>query len=100
MIYLNKIKGNHCRAVAAICNKLNLKSHLFLRSHTNKPHELKLSGNLLIDRLTDSNIYLIESSAQYKLNIEYKMKIIAKKLENKYSQNSYIIPIGGSNTMV
>ncbi len=39
------LQSNHCRAVAALANRFGLKSHLFLRSHTNKPFDLNFNGN-------------------------------------------------------
>lgn len=87
------LQSNHARAVAAVCRKLNLKSHLFLRSHTSRPNELNLNGNLLLDLMLDANVYLIEKNAQYVQAIEYKMKLLAEKL----NEPSYLVPIGGSN---
>jgi D-cysteine desulfhydrase len=92
------LQSNHCRVVACLAQRLNLKPHLFLRSHTQNPNELVTNGNLLIDRLLNANIYLIEKNAQYAQTIEYKMKLLAKMLKDKFDENSYIIPIGGSNT--
>jgi len=93
------LQSNHCRVVACLASRLNLKPHLFLRSHTQSPSELETNGNLLINRLLDSNIYLIEKTAQYAQKIEYKMKFLAKTLKDRHNENSYIIPIGGSNTI-
>lgn len=39
------LQSNHCRTVASLANLFGLKSHLFLRSHTNKPSELSFNGN-------------------------------------------------------
>jgi D-cysteine desulfhydrase len=95
------LQSNHCRAVASISQMLNLKSHLFLRSHTSNIDEIdkNLNGNLLIDCLLGSNIYLIEKRAQYLETILYKMNIVKEKIENDLNQKCYIIPIGGSNSI-
>jgi 1-aminocyclopropane-1-carboxylate deaminase/D-cysteine desulfhydrase-like pyridoxal-dependent ACC family enzyme len=55
--------------------------------------KVDLNGNLLIDMMLGSNIYLVEKTSQYYESIEPKMKILASKLD----QPAYIIPIGGSN---
>ena len=95
------LQSNHCRTVASICQMLKLKSHLFLRSHTSNIDEIEksLNGNLLINRLLGSNIYLIEKKAQYLESIMYKMNILKEKIENDLNEKCYIIPIGGSNTI-
>lgn len=93
------LQSNHCRAVASLANKLGLKAHLFLRSHTNKPDELEINGNLLVNRLLDANIYLIEKRAQYIQDIEYKMDLLEDKIKLKYNEQCYKIPVGGSNTI-
>lgn len=60
-----------------------------------KTHNLKidLNGNLLVDLMLGSKIYLIERVAQYYESIEAKMNILASKLDSP----SYLIPIGASN---
>ncbi|CAF0842759.1 unnamed protein product [Brachionus calyciflorus] len=93
------LQSNHCRAVAAVSKLFNLDSHLFLRSNTNDPSKLNINGNLLINFLLDSKIYLIEKRAQYLSDIEYKMKILKDKIKQNLGEESYIIPIGGSNTI-
>jgi D-cysteine desulfhydrase len=95
------LQSNHCRAVASISQMLNLKSHLFLRSHTSNADEIdkNLNGNLLINRLLGSKIYLIEKKAQYLDSILFKMNILKEKIENDLKDKCYIIPIGGSNSV-
>ena len=39
------LQSNHCRAVTALANYFGLKTHLFLRAHTNKPSDLNFNGN-------------------------------------------------------
>lgn len=90
------LQSNHCRTVAAVCAKLGLKSHLFLRSPHADPSKIEINGNLLVDVMLGSSIYLIEKGAQYFNAIEPKMKILAEKL-SKDPHKSYLIPVGGSN---
>ena len=92
------LQSNHARAVAGVANMLDMKAHLFLRSHTRNVDELNLSGNLLLDRLLGANVYLIEKRAQYLQSIELKMRELERRLLEKHRDASvYLIPIGGSN---
>lgn len=93
------VQSNHCRAVTGVSQLTGLKSHLFLRSDTNEASNLNLNGNLLINFMLGSKIYLIEKRAQYLTEIEYRMKILSEKIKTSHSEESYIIPIGGSNTI-
>ena len=94
------LQSNHARTVSSLCAKLDLKPHLFLRSQKNNLNDLRMSGNLLINFFLDANIYLVESSAKYSGNIDYKMQLLQNKIMKKYNETAYIIPIGGSNTIV
>ena len=94
------LQSNHCRIVASLCVKLDLKPHLFLRSQKNDLNDLAMSGNLLFNFFSDANIYLVESSAKYSGNIDYKMQLLQNKIMQKYNETAYIIPMGGSNTIV
>lgn len=93
------LQSNHCRVVTILANMLNLKTHLFLRSHTDKIDELNNNGNLLLNRIYGANIYLIEKKAQYLQDIKSKMDVLQEKLFNYTKHTSYLIPIGGSNTI-
>jgi D-cysteine desulfhydrase len=93
------IQSNHCRAVVVLARMLNLNSHVFLRSNTSNLNELFNNGNLLIDRIYGANIYLIEKKSQYLNDIKHKMEILQEKLLNYTKHESYLIPIGGSNTI-
>ena len=95
------LQSNHARTVAAVCSKLNMTPHLFLRSHTNDPNKLETNGNLLMSRLLGANVYLIEKKAQYAEHIKFKMDELEAKLKEKHAnkENVYKIPIGGSNTI-
>lgn len=93
------LQSNHCRTVASLANKFNLKTHLFLRSHTSNVNELNLNGNLLVNQLLGANIFLIEKKAQYLTDIEFRMNLLEQKIKEKYNEPCYKIPIGGSNTV-
>ena len=91
------IQSNHARAVAGLASQLGLHSHFFLRSNKFKTDELSTNGNLLIDRLLDASIYLVEKKSKYANDIEYKMQIVADRLKQKHGDEegrSYLIPIG------
>lgn len=93
------LQSNHCRAVAGVSQLTGFKTHLFLRSDTHDPSAININGNLLIDIMLGSKIYLIEKRAQYLTEIEYKMKILSEKIKKCSGEESYIIPIGGSNSI-
>jgi D-cysteine desulfhydrase len=99
IITVGGIQSNHCRAVAILANMLKIKAHLFLRSQTDNQNELSNNGNLLLSRIYGASIYLIEQKAQYLSDIKYKMEILEKKLLNYSKESSYLVPVGGSNTL-
>ena len=86
------VNSNHARATAVACARLGLSSHLLLRGQPHNP----LTGNLLLDKLLDTEITFIERHQWPERNI--LMQDIANAYKEK-GQKAYIIPEGGSNAV-
>ncbi|XP_014670068.1 PREDICTED: bifunctional D-cysteine desulfhydrase/1-aminocyclopropane-1-carboxylate deaminase, mitochondrial-like [Priapulus caudatus] len=91
------VQSNHCRATAIAARQHGLQPHLFLRSHTQNPHMLDCVGNLFLDRIVGSDIYLIPQRDRYERDIKPKMQRLADEIQRKHGERSYLIPIGGSD---
>lgn len=87
------IQSNHCRSTAVAARRVGLEPHILLR--TQEPNEDPgLVGNLMLDRMVDAQIHLINHE-QYKERSHYLQKV-AEKLRQQ-GHKPYIIPEGGSN---
>ncbi|MBD3168875.1 MAG: pyridoxal-phosphate dependent enzyme [candidate division Zixibacteria bacterium] len=92
LISCGGLQSNHCRAVAALASRVNLKSVLFLRG---REPEVP-SANVLIDKLVGAEIKYVTAPEYFR--IEEIMADYAEKLREK-GFNPYIIPEGGSNAL-
>ena len=90
------VQSNHARTTAVAAKELGMTSHVFLRTqNSDKPHELKTEGNILIHKLIGSEIHLIRP-VSYTVGILPKMKELSKRLQDQ-GRNPYLIGIGGSD---
>ncbi|KAF6032187.1 hypothetical protein EB796_009513 [Bugula neritina] len=90
-------ESNHCRATAAACAELGLKSHLFLESYLDDVSKVKYDGNLFINRLCGANIYLVPRPRGYKDYIKPRMQMLADKIERETGEKSKLVSTGGSD---
>eukprot|EP01039_Chlorochromonas_danica_P001186 gene1186-1296_t len=100
VITIGGIQSNHCRATAVAARQLGLDPYLILR--TPKPlredEEIGLVGNLLFDRMVDSNIFTVSASNYHRIG----SLSLCHSLENRLREegrNPYVIPVGGSNVL-
>lgn len=93
------IQSNHCRATAIAAAQLGIKSHVFLRSETQNPEMTNCTGNFMLDRMVGSEIYLIQAKEKYEADIKPKMMQLAEKIKFDNGEDSYLIPIGGSDSV-
>ncbi|MCI1945168.1 D-cysteine desulfhydrase family protein [Clostridium luticellarii] len=91
IITFGGVQSNHCRATAAVSAKLGLKSYLILREN----NDIKLDGNLFLDKLFGANIEFINCE-----NYENEKTEAADKIKEKLKSRGhkvYTIPSGASN---
>jgi len=86
------VQSNHCRATAVLAKRLGMQPVLFLRG--TEPDIF--NGNLLIDKLIDSDIVYV-TSEEY-ANIDRIFQEYKRKYEES-GKRVYIIPEGGSNVL-
>ncbi|MBU1096245.1 MAG: pyridoxal-phosphate dependent enzyme [Bacteroidetes bacterium] len=85
-------QSNHCRATVYACNRLGLKSKIYLWGRQSK----KYSGNLLLNKLAGAETRFLKLS-DYK-NVDDLMQSDALKLQSA-GKKVYIVPTGGSNPL-
>jgi D-cysteine desulfhydrase family pyridoxal phosphate-dependent enzyme len=86
IITIGAPQSNHCRQVAAACNKFKLECHLVLVGQEEK------DGNILLDHLLDSKVKFIQDE---KDAYQYVEKFFLE--ERNKNNNPLFIPAGGSN---
>jgi D-cysteine desulfhydrase len=92
------LQSNQARTVAILANMLNMKAHLFLRSHSTNLDELNNNGNLLLNRLFGAQIHLVKSDAKYFDDIKNKMVQLQACLLDSFKQKSLLLPINCIST--
>jgi D-cysteine desulfhydrase len=88
-------QSNHCRATAAACRMVGLEPHLILRSKR-ADEDLGLVGNLLVDRLLQSQIYTCTPGEYGRMGSTALVSGLARALQGQ-GKKPYCIPVGGSN---
>ncbi|CEM09880.1 unnamed protein product [Vitrella brassicaformis CCMP3155] len=103
VVTIGGIQSNHCRATAVAARMFGLEPHLILRipekthTDTDKP-SAGLTGNLLVDRLMDSRLWLV-SKAEYRHHGSEKLLDMVVSQLRQQGKNPYKIPVGGSNAL-
>ncbi|KAH3841240.1 hypothetical protein DPMN_114699 [Dreissena polymorpha] len=93
------IQSNHCRAVAVCARQLGLQPHLILRSGTQVVDDIGCEGNLLLDRLCASKIYLVPRQSPYLTCLKPRMDALSEHIRSTTGESCYAIPVGGSNVI-
>ncbi|CAF1226759.1 unnamed protein product [Adineta steineri] len=97
IITAGSLHSNHCKAVAVLAARFKKQAHILLRTDRDEHDEQILQGNVLLNYLLGSKLYLIPKKANIKDGIEPRMKQLEDKLGGK--DKCYSIPIGGSDTV-
>ncbi|XP_013388986.1 bifunctional D-cysteine desulfhydrase/1-aminocyclopropane-1-carboxylate deaminase, mitochondrial-like [Lingula anatina] len=93
------IQSNHCRATAVASAQMGLKSHLVLRSKLKNSEDVPCNGNLLLDRMCGAQIYIVPWEGTYESHLKPSMENIARGIKETSGEDSYLIPVGGSNSV-
>ena len=112
VITIGGLQSNHCRATALAAKQVGLKCYLILRtSDSIESVKENLTGNLLFNRISDADIYMVTPSTYAQIG----SALLTKQLQNQLLQSSancadhvgsdsssfrpnpYIIPVGGSD---
>ncbi|XP_070172824.1 uncharacterized protein [Littorina saxatilis] len=91
------LQSNHCRAVALAARQLGLTPHLFLRTDATDVKSAGCEGNMLLDRLCGSHIYLVPRRNPFLTHLKPRMEQLAQQINTASGEDSYLIPVGGSN---
>ncbi|XP_006823418.1 uncharacterized protein LOC100378838 [Saccoglossus kowalevskii] len=89
------IQSNFARSAAVAARQLGLESHLLLRSEGTDPDLIGCEGNLLLNRMVGSHIYLIPRTCKYEPDIRVRMEKLAQKIDDGGGK-SYPMEVGGS----
>lgn len=93
VITAGSLHSNHCKAVAALATRFHKQGHMLLRTDRSNDDEQILQGNVLLNYLLGSKLYLIPKKANIKRDIEPRMRLLEEQLGGK--EKCYSIPIGG-----
>lgn len=93
------VQSNHCRATVVAARQLQLQPHLLLRTDVQNQSEIGSEGNLLLDRLCGANIHIVPKKSRYETELKPRMEKLAKKLKEETGEESYLVPVGGSNSV-
>ncbi|XP_071162953.1 uncharacterized protein [Mytilus edulis] len=117
VITCGSIQSNFARSTAVAAAQLGLKCHLLLRSpevpYTMESIESKtgkleykdcsanvtFEGNVLLDKMSGASMYLIPKTSKYVIDIKPRMEKLADHIKNETGEDSYLVPIGGSNVV-
>ncbi|XP_048249912.1 bifunctional D-cysteine desulfhydrase/1-aminocyclopropane-1-carboxylate deaminase, mitochondrial-like isoform X2 [Haliotis rufescens] len=86
--------SNHCRALALACRQLGLVPHLFL---TMTSEDLGCRGNILLDRLSGADIYMMPPDSDDERDVHPKMESLARRIMSETGEKSCLVPKGGAN---
>lgn len=99
VITCGSIQSNHCRAVVVCARQLGLTPHIFLRTDAEDADGAGYEGNVLIDRLCGSHIYLVPRKSPYVTHLKPRMEKLASDIKASTGEESYLIPVGGSTSV-
>lgn len=91
VLTVGAMQSNHARQTAAACARLGLECELILRRGCHATEAYLHNGNMLLDRLFDARIHVIETPESR----EDRMAARAEVLHGE-GRRPYCIPVGGS----
>ncbi|KAA8499126.1 putative D-cysteine desulfhydrase 1, mitochondrial [Porphyridium purpureum] len=93
------IQSNHARTTAVAARELGMEPHMFLRLKTpDQPHTAGSHGNMFLHKMVGTHVHLVPP-LPYLTGLLPKMEALKEKLSETRGLASYIIPIGGSNSL-
>ncbi|CAF1313587.1 unnamed protein product [Rotaria sordida] len=95
IITAGSLHSNHCKAVSVLAARFQRQAHVLLRTDRDNEDENILQGNVLLNYLLGTKLYLIPKKANIQRDIEPRMKQLEEELGGK--DKCYLIPIGGSD---
>lgn len=93
------IQSNHCRITALAARELGLTPHLVLRGDVQNVDEVGCEGNVLLNRLCGAHMYVVPRLSPYLTELKPRMEKLANTIREATGEESYLIPVGGSNTI-
>ncbi|XP_048744229.1 uncharacterized protein LOC125657593 isoform X2 [Ostrea edulis] len=93
------IQSNHCRITALAARELGMTPHLILRADVKNVDDVGCEGNVLLNRMCGAHMYMVPKSSPYHTELNPRMEKLAKAIREKTGEESYLIPVGGSNTV-
>ncbi|XP_065056440.1 uncharacterized protein LOC135684731 isoform X2 [Rhopilema esculentum] len=92
------IQSNHCRATALAARLVGLNSHLILRTTEPDTDAYNCSGNVLLDRLSAAEMYLVPKESLSE-GLGARVRVLMSRLWEEKKERAYEIPLGGSSLL-
>ncbi|XP_061194549.1 uncharacterized protein LOC133202707 isoform X2 [Saccostrea echinata] len=93
------IQSNHCRITALAARELGMTPHLVLRADIESEADVGCEGNVLLNRMCGAHMYMVPKLSPYLTELKPRMEKLAESIREKTGEESYLIPVGGSNTL-
>ena len=92
------MQSNHCQATAVTAAEIGLNSRLRLQNESN-PENVLNDGNIFLARMFNAKIYLVPKQEAYEPGLRQRQEAFAKESLYKHEEKSYVMPVGGSNSL-
>jgi len=97
IISIGGTQSNHCRAVSAVAARLGIPSAHVLRKDAAFRQDRQAEGNLLLQKLFGSKLYLVDKETYIQKGAETLLREGADRLIHENGvRNPYLLPVGGS----
>ncbi|XP_033111310.1 bifunctional D-cysteine desulfhydrase/1-aminocyclopropane-1-carboxylate deaminase, mitochondrial-like [Anneissia japonica] len=96
VITVGDVQSNHCRTTAVAARQVGLEPHLLIRSSSENPEQIPSEGNMFIDMLVGSSLYLVPLKP---FQNEQRMEKLAECLRKSRNLKCYTVKPGGSNAI-
>ncbi|KAK6172908.1 hypothetical protein SNE40_016475 [Patella caerulea] len=97
VITVGQLQSNHCRSVAIAAREVGMTSHLMMLANKHDDSKINLHGNMLLNCLSASNIYVVQKSMIGKAGLDSKLENLRQHIQSTTGEKCYTIPVGGSN---
>ncbi|XP_033106064.1 bifunctional D-cysteine desulfhydrase/1-aminocyclopropane-1-carboxylate deaminase, mitochondrial-like [Anneissia japonica] len=96
VITVGDVQSNHCRTTAVAARQVGLEPHLLIRSSSENPEQIPSEGNMFIDMLVGSSLYLVPLKP---FQNQQRMEKLAECLRKSRNLKCYTVKPGGSNAI-